>query len=152
METLLHRIASMITVDGPPSAMTQVLDRTLTWFTRRSLVVVVTDEARPTLEAEQTLKRLRARHEIMVVQIADALPTDFGDEVVADVDSPIRLPRYLRGRRDVAAEARRVADTRQREVADLLRRHRVPSVVVRGQDDVVDALADLLARSRRAGS
>ncbi|PFG21061.1 DUF58 domain-containing protein [Serinibacter salmoneus] len=152
MEALLHRIAGMITLDAPPSAMTHVLDLTLTWFTRRSLVVVVTDEARPTREAEQTIKRLRARHELMVVQIADALPTDFAGEVVADVDSPVRLPRFLRGRQDVATEARRVADTRQREVTDMLRRHRVPSVVVRGEDDVVDALAEVLARSRRAGS
>ncbi|ROR96506.1 uncharacterized protein DUF58 [Salana multivorans] len=150
MEMLLQRINGMLALDGPPSNVTHVLDRVLTWFTRRSLVVVVTDEVRPPLESEQTIKRLRTRHELMVIQVADALPTDFGSQPVEDVESPLGLPEFFRARRDMAAEARDAVARRRSDVAAMLRRYNVPTVTVGSEAEVVDGLADLLARSRRA--
>ena len=150
METLLRRIDTMLSLDAPPSNLTHVLDRVLTWFTRRSLVVVVTDEVRPPLEAEQTIKRLRTRHELLVIQVADALPTDFGTDPVEDVENPLGLPEFFRARGDMAAEARDAVARRRSDVAAMLRRYNVPTVTVTSEHDVVDRLADLLARSRRA--
>lgn len=150
MEMLLARIAGTLSLDGPPSNVTHVLDRVLTWFTRRSLVVVVTDEVRPPLEAEQTIKRLRTRHELMVIQVSDALPTDFGSEPVEDVETPLGLPEFFRARKDMAAEARDAVARRRSDVAAMLRRYNVPTVTVGSESEVVDGLADLLARSRRA--
>ena len=82
IETLLRRAESMLSLDAPPSDLNRVLDRVLTWFNRRSLVVLITDEARPGAEHELALKRLRTRHEVMVVQVGDAVPTMFGDQRV----------------------------------------------------------------------
>ncbi|HCX86081.1 MAG TPA: DUF58 domain-containing protein [Micrococcales bacterium] len=150
MEMLLRRIDTMLSLDAPPSNITHVLDRVLTWFTRRSLVVVVTDEVRPPLEAELTIKRLRTRHELLVIQVADALPTDFGTDPVEDVETPLGLPEFLRARGDMAAEARDAVARRRSDVAAMLRRYNVPTVTVASESDAVDRLADLLARSRRA--
>ncbi|TNU75034.1 DUF58 domain-containing protein [Miniimonas arenae] len=150
MEMLLRRIDTMLSLEAPPSNITHVLDRVLTWFTRRSLVVVVTDEVRPPLEAELTIKRLRTRHELLVIQVADALPTDFGTDPVEDVETPLGLPEFLRARGDMAAEARDAVARRRSDVAAMLRRYNVPTVTVASESDAVDRLADLLARSRRA--
>lgn len=151
MEMLLRRIDAMFALDAPTSNITHVLDRVLTWFTRRSLVVVITDEVRPPLESEQTIKRLRTRHELMVIQVADALPTSFGDEAVEDVDSPLGIPEFLRARSDLAAEARDAVARRRSDVSAMLRRYGVQSVTVTSEADAVDRLMDLLRRSRRAG-
>lgn len=150
METLLRRISTMLSLQAPPSNLSHVLDRVLTWFTRRSLVVVVTDEVRPPLESELTIKRLRTRHEVMVIQVADALPTAFGTDPVEDVETPLGLPEYFRARGDLEAEARDAVARRRSDVAAMLRRYNVPTVTVGSETDVVDKLADLLARSRRA--
>ncbi|PWD50952.1 DUF58 domain-containing protein [Serinibacter arcticus] len=151
MEMLLRRIDTMFSLDAPTSNITHVLDRVLTWFTRRSLVVVITDEVRPPLESEQTIKRLRTRHELMVIQIADALPTAFGDEAVEDVDAPLGIPEFLRARSDMATEARDAVARRRSDVAAMLRRYGVQTVTVESEVDAVDRLMDLLRRSRRAG-
>ncbi|ACQ82199.1 protein of unknown function DUF58 [Beutenbergia cavernae DSM 12333] len=151
MEMLLRRIDAMLELAAPPSNIGHVLDRVLTWFSRRSLVVVITDEARPGLENELALKRLRTRHEVMIIQIADALPTDFGDEAVDDVDVPLDVPEFLRARKDLAAEARDLAERRRADVAAMLRRHGVQAVTVRTEEDLVNSLIRLLRRQKRAG-
>lgn len=150
MEMLLRRIDTMLSLDAPASNVGVVLDRVLTWFTRRSLVVVITDEVRPGLECEQTIKRLRTRHELLVIQVADALPTDFGNEAVEDVDVPLGIPEFLRARKDMAVEARDAVSRRRSDVAAMLRRYGVTAVTVTGENDVVDKLMDLLRRSKRA--
>ena len=150
METLLRRVDAMLTLDAPTSNITHVLDRVLTWFTRRSLVVVITDEVRPPLESEQTIKRLRTRHELLVIQVADALPTDFGDEVVEDVETPLGIPEFLRARGDMATEAREAVARRRSDVSAMLRRYGVQTVTVSSEHDAVDNLMELLRRSRRA--
>ncbi len=150
MEMLLRRIDTMLSLEAPASNVGVVLDRVLTWFTRRSLVVVITDEVRPGLECEQTIKRLRTRHELLVIQVADALPTDFGNEAVEDVDVPLGIPEFLRARKDMAVEARDAVSRRRIDVAAMLRRYGVTAVTVTGENDVVDKLMDLLRRSKRA--
>lgn len=64
MELLLRRLEAMFSLDAPKGDLSRLLNRTLTWFTRRSLVVIITDEARPRPEHENAIKRLRTRHEL----------------------------------------------------------------------------------------
>ncbi|UNX54694.1 DUF58 domain-containing protein [Georgenia sp. TF02-10] len=149
LETLLRTLERALALPAPPSDLGRVLDRVLTWSTRRCLVVVITDDARPEPAHEDALRRLRARHEVMVVAVADALPTAPGIGPTADVDGPV-LPAYLRADPDLHAEARAAAADRTARVRAMLRRRGVEQVSVAGTDDVVDALVDLLRRQRRA--
>ena len=149
MEMLLRRYESMLDLQAPPSDLQRVLDRVLTWFPRRSLVVVVTDEARPEPNHELALKRLRTRHEVMVIRVGDALPTDDADRVVEDVDVELDIPEFLRSRADLAAEARQVAERRRLDVEAMLRRQGVQGVVADSEDELVDQLIDLLRRQKR---
>lgn len=150
MEMLLRRVDQMLSLGAPPSRLGHVLERVLTWFTRRSLVVIITDEARPGLEDELVLKRLRARHEVMVIQVADALPGDLGGEAFDDVDSPLHVPEFLRANKTVADEARSAVEQRRADVAAMLRRHGIGAVTAHTEEAVVDALMDLLRKQKRA--
>lgn len=149
MEMLLRRAEDMLTLDSPASNLNRVMDRVLTWFNRRSLVVLITDEARPRPEHEMALKRLRTRHEVMVVQVGDAVPTSFAGAPIDDVDTHLEIPEYLRSDKHLAAEARSVAERRRQDIQDLLRRQDVQGVVADSEDAFVDGLIDLLRRQRR---
>ncbi|MPV38884.1 DUF58 domain-containing protein [Georgenia subflava] len=150
LETLLRTLERDLVLDAPPSDLGRVLDRVLTWFTRRALVVLITDEARPGPEHEDALRRLRTRHEVMVIAVADALPTVAGIGPTADVDSAAPLPAFLRDDDALHAEALAAVEGRRSEVRAMLRRRGIEQVTVTSEDDVVDRLIDLLRRQRRA--
>lgn len=140
----------------PPSDLARLLDRALHAFGRRSLMVVVTDEARPAPEHEPLLRRLRVRHELMVLAVADrspfAGPGGFGSTAssVADVDGGVALPPFLAGAAHLAREAQREVERRRAEVAAVLRRQQVEVAVVEGTDAVVHRFVELLGRQKRA--
>jgi uncharacterized protein (DUF58 family) len=149
MELLLRLLERDLTLAAPASDLGRVLDRTFSWLVRRSLVVVITDEARPGPEHEDALRRLRTRHEVMVIAVADTVPTDVAGADVADVDGGAPLPAFLRADRRLATEARAAAERRRSEVRAMLRRRGIEHVVAASSDDVVDALIDLFRRQRR---
>ncbi|MFV0254051.1 MAG: DUF58 domain-containing protein [Beutenbergiaceae bacterium] len=149
MEMLLQRTENMFELQAPHSDLNRVLDRILTWFTRRSLVVVITDEARPEPEHEMALKRLRTRHEVMVIQIGDRLPTDDPREVIDDVDTHLDIPEFLRSRRDLVAEATDYATRRRQDATALLRRRGIEAVAANDDDQLINALIDILRRQKR---
>ncbi|MGO3485359.1 MAG: DUF58 domain-containing protein, partial [Cellulosimicrobium funkei] len=150
LEVLLRTVEGLWRPDAPGSDLSRPLDRAQTAFRRRSLVVVVTDEARPAAEHEQLLRSLRVRHEVMVVQVADLSPVGAGTGEVADVDGTLRLPPFLRGRAALAAPAAEALAARRSEVAERLRALQVEGVLVEGSDDVLQRFVELLGRQKRA--
>jgi len=155
LEVLLRTVEELWRPDAPPSDLARPLDRALTAFRRRSLVVVVTDEARPAPEHDQLLRSLRVRHEVMVVRVADLSPVAVGGPAsahreVEDVDGALRLPPFLRGRVALADAAAAAVAQRRAEVAERLRRIEVESVLVERSDDVVPRFVELLGRQKRA--
>lgn len=112
-------------------------------------MVLLTDEARPGPEHEDALRRLRTRHEVMVVHVADLLAAGAGPQVTADVDTGRTLPAFLRADARLANEAAMAATARRDEVQALLRRRGIEGVTMTGTDAVVDQLIDLLRRQRR---
>ncbi|MFJ2517978.1 DUF58 domain-containing protein [Cellulosimicrobium cellulans] len=155
LEVLLRTVEDLWRPDAPASDLSRPLDRARSAFRRRSLVVVVTDEARPGSEHEQLLRSLRVRHEVMVVQVADLSPVGAGTGPhatgeVADVDGTLRLPAFLRGRPALAEPAAQALAARRAEVAERLRTLQVEGVLVEGSDDVVQRFVELLGRQKRA--
>lgn len=149
LELLLRRLELDLSREAPPSDLSRVLDRILTSVNRRTLVVLVTDEARPGLDDEDALRRLRTRHDIMVISIADAMPTTPGFGPVADVDDDLLLPPFLQRDRRLHAAATVAVANRKKAIRDMLRRRGIEHVVATSSDDVVDALIDLFRRQRR---
>lgn len=159
LEVLLRTVEDLWRPDAPASDLTRPLDRAQSAFRRRSLVVLVTDEARPAVEHEQLLRSLRVRHELMVVRVADLSPVGVGvgaggrtgtAREIADVDGTLRLPPFLRGRAALARSAAEVAAARREQVAERLHRLQVEGVVAEGSDDVVQRFVELLGRQKRA--
>lgn len=177
LEVLLRRLQRAFDPDAPAGDLARLLDRVLRSTARRSLVVVVTDEARPGAADEQSLRRLRTRHEVMVVQVADAdlfaaglgaapgtlaggsAAVERGRPVVApprgrtvrDVVSGWSLPPFLRGRAAVREAVAAARAARHAEVVARTRRLGVTTVTVESTHDVLDEMVALLGRSRRAG-
>jgi uncharacterized protein (DUF58 family) len=153
MESLLRRVESMITVQGPRSDVTRILQRaSVLLAARRTVVVLVTDEARPEPESARILKILRARHEVLVIRVADASPAEVLGGPVEDVEVPLDLPRYLWGRGDIATEAAHYQATRRGTVNQTLASCGIDSILVENRADVIDKLSRLLARRPRARS
>lgn len=163
LELMLRTVEKQLSVDAPASDLNRALDRALNAFQRRSLMVVVTDEARPGPEHERLLRRLRVRHEVMVVAVADLSPVGVATVgitagpaahralgAVADVDGTLDLPPFLRGRVDVAEGAAQAVRARRESVVALLRTLQVEAVSVTGTDDVVPRFVELLGRAKRA--
>ncbi|GAA4427457.1 DUF58 domain-containing protein [Georgenia halophila] len=149
MELLLRMVERAFSVDSPPSDLGRLLDRARTLFSRRSLIVIITDEARPAPEHEHALRRLRTRHEIMVISVADALPTTPGIGPTADIDTGADLPAFLRDDKALHAEAVAAVEARKSEVLAMLRRRGIQAVTVTSEDDLIDQLIDLLGRQHR---
>ncbi|MCB7134981.1 DUF58 domain-containing protein [Cellulosimicrobium marinum] len=155
LEVLLRTVEGRWRPDAPASDLARPLDRARSAFRRRSLVVVVTDEARPAAEHETLLRSLRARHEVMAVRVADASPVAVRGPAAAhrdvrDVDGSLRLPPFLRGRAALADAAAGAVARRRAEVEDRLRRVAVESVLVEGTTDVLPRFVELLGRQKRA--
>ncbi|MBD5785818.1 DUF58 domain-containing protein [Cellulosimicrobium terreum] len=150
LEVLLRTVERQWRPDAPASDLARPLARASDAFRRRSLVVVVTDEARPGAEHEQLLRSIRVRHEVMVVHVADLSPLAAHGTTVADVDGTLDLPPFLRGRAALAEASVDASGARRAEVADRLRRLQVQGVVVTGTQDVVPRFVELLGRQKRA--
>src|SRR5690606_11205698 len=67
IETLLRKLDGLYAIGAPSNDYLRVLERANSVFRRRSLLVLLTDEARPGPEHAEEIKKLRSRHEILAV-------------------------------------------------------------------------------------
>lgn len=176
LEVLVRQLARTFDPAAPPGDLPRLLDRAMRQTVQRSLVVVVTDEARPDEAERAALARLRTRHAVLVVQVADAdafaldvaggppgrlvgsssarergRPTRVLRGTVTDADSGAVVPGLLRGRRRAAEAAHRARVARHDRTVATMTALGIPSVVVEGTHDALDEFVALLERQRRAG-
>lgn len=148
-ELILRRIAEDIDLASPSSDVARLLDRVLTSTRRRSLVVLVTDGTNPAPTHEDLVKRLRVRHEMIVMSVSDADPTSLprGTDVI-DVDAG-PLPDFVTADAELAAQAREAITQRKGQVSQMLWRRGVTQVGVDAVADVPRALVRALERGSR---
>ena len=147
LELLLRRLEEAYTAPPRPGDLDRLVERVLTLFPRRALVVLLTDEERPGPEHVGALRLLRTRHEVLVLAVADADPTA---QASRDVEDGRSWPAYLRGHAEVTRAVTAERAGRRARAAQLLRDEQVRGVVVRGTDDALVQLIDVLGRRRRA--
>ncbi|WP_075891071.1 DUF58 domain-containing protein [Actinomyces provencensis] len=148
-ELILRKIAEDIDLASPSSDVARLLDRVLTSTRRRSLVVLVTDGTNPAPAHEDVVKRLRVRHEMIVMSVSDADPTSLprGTDVI-DVDAG-PLPDFVTADAELAAQAREAIAQRKGQVSQMLWRRGVTQVGVDAVADVPRALVRALERGSR---
>ncbi|WP_435298781.1 DUF58 domain-containing protein [Timonella sp. A28] len=141
LEVMLTSLDAMFDVQAPGSQLSSVLDRALTSIQRRSLLVLLTDEARPAKEHEDALRKLKVKHEVMVLQVSDASPfvgLRLGSGAdVRDVDRPFDLPRFFGNAPKLRQQASQYVEQHRQETADILQRNGIVNVVVDSEDHAI---------------
>ena len=148
-ETVMRRISEDITLLSPRSDVPRLLRRALTTTRRRSLVVIISDQTQPTptKEADDIIKSLSVRHQVIQVSVADMNPADIDqDKTVIDVNEG-PLPDFLRRDEQLAREASMVVEQRRAAVAHMLDMRGVIQVSVGSSEEVPRALLRALQRS-----
>lgn len=151
IELILRRLEEDIDLRSPSSDLETLLARVQAATYRRSLIVLVTDEThpQPTPRVRELLKRLSVRHRLLIMQVADADPTQLpaGTRIV-DVDAG-PLPDFLLGDSQIAAEAAARADQSRTAVRQFLEIPGITRVSVSSSDQLVRTLLSALERESR---
>lgn len=152
-EMLLRSYYYGITPENPPSDLALLLHRAFSLLSRKSLVVVFTDAAHPSLDDTSILRRLTTRHEVIFVTVTDADATDptFFERSVREIGEAIELPEFVRRKAELHDAFGQLIGAQRAEAAATLRRLRIESVPISREDDVVTQMTALLRRKRHAG-
>ncbi|WP_344818532.1 DUF58 domain-containing protein [Microbacterium soli] len=168
LEQALRTLRGTIDASTAPSDRDAVLAWTARHVPRRSIVVIVTDEAPLTADTDRLLRRLRVQHDVLWLTVRDAriVPAERSagafDRLVdpspprtapvrrRDVDSGWSVPDFVYGDTGVMAElaAQEAADTARRH--QVLRRHEITHAEFDGQDAAVPTLLTMLNRRSHA--
>lgn len=149
VERQLEEAKALADADDPPhSDLNKLMDRMLTLFPRRSLMVLVTDGARPADEHVKLLSQLRVQHKVMVISVTDALPVA-GTDSTRDIQTRHALPKFLMNRPELVAAAKQAELARQHAVTARLRPLDVLHDFVGSSDEVLTVFLNMLGRSSR---
>lgn len=153
LELLLRTIQLRTEREGGQNASAFLLRQTSRLLRQPTLVLLVTDEAHPTLDDEQALRRITSRHELIVLRIQDADPLGRGrlGQQVHDVGVDRDLLDYVRTDRAAAKEVDAFRARRQEAISAMLERVGADHVLTAGESTVVDDLVHLLQRRSRRG-
>ena len=136
--------------DGSTTDLDAMLRLAATTVRRRSLVFVISDFIGD-VDWEATLTRLGHRHEVVTIRVVDPMELDLpdlglvlledaetGEQLLADTSDPL-FQRRLRAE----------VDAREFAVNSAMRRAGVTSHLISTDQDLVEALVDMVRRSKR---
>lgn len=153
LESLLRVVQDQARLEGPPSDHPMLVQQVARTLRRRSIVVIVGDDAEPDPEMDETLRQLRVRHEVLWITVGDLdlMRGDGSGRTIFDVDGAGPVPGILRGSRRLARKYAEITERRIRAQAVYFRSAAVSHTRVGSIAEVVPALLTLLRRRRRAG-
>lgn len=149
LELLLRTAQQATTTAAAPASSAWLLERAFRVTTRPTLMTIITDEAHPTVEDFTLLRRLKTRHDLIVIRIADADPLQGAalEHDVVDVDSPREIASMARTSRKVARDVAAYRQARRDGIEEMLDRLHISHMLTQGESTVVDDMIALL-RSR----
>lgn len=149
LEFLLNRAGAAYDEASASSDVAGLLERVMTLTRQRTLIVLVTDEAWPQPPDVDILRKVRSRHELLVVRVADMPMTADGKSRMVDIGEGVVLPAFARQDPELAhmlGQQRAAAIEGSRR---LLRAHDIKQTVVSSSDEVVPVLVETLRRGVR---
>lgn len=150
LEMGLRKIHTASQPDAAPNSRDMLLDHIVRTVSRRTILVIVTDEAPVTAETDRLLRRLQVQHDTLWVTVRDADP--LGQTAVADIDTRWRVPDFLSGDDELTDELA-AADDRETEARRaLLTRLAITNTELSGIEDAVPQLLRMLDRRSRVRS
>ncbi|MDR2372561.1 MAG: DUF58 domain-containing protein [Bifidobacteriaceae bacterium] len=152
VEHVLRRLSDS-TADplGPRSDLAAVLDLAVRARLPHGIGVLITDDAELGAAGERSLTLLHARHQIMVVRIADMSPAASAALGPFDVETGLRLPDEVRWHPRLRGQAAAVVSLREQAIERALGRRGIAHGRVTGQRDLVETLIGVLERHRHGG-
>lgn len=153
LEHALRTVRGAIDETAAPNDRDALLRYTARNISKRTIVVLVTDEAPMTADTERLLRRLKVQHDVLWMTVRDAdpvAPEHAGTSHRRDVDTGWGIPEFVHGDAEVMAElaALEAADTAHRD--DVLRRLEITHAEFGGQDAAVPTLLAMLNRRSHA--
>lgn len=146
LERILVRIQQRATLEAAPSDLGRQLDFVARTIRRRSMLVVIADDAVLGEREQRLLRRLHAQHEILWLTIGDAdlMLSEYADRDMYDVADRQELPEYIR--HDVALREEFEAVSRDRTMAsaELLETMGISNGRITAEAEVVAGLFRLI--------
>lgn len=152
LERILVDVQSRCSADGAAPDLQACLDAAIRTVRRQTIMLVLADDVDLDEQNLESLKRLRAQHEVLFISVADLNPTDpsLGDRAVVSQDTGSRLPAFLRYDAALRAELAQADADRLRRRTKALDRLGIASEHVTSEADVVPSIFALLERHRHA--
>ena len=149
LELMLRTAQQAATTAAPAADSSWLLERAFRVTTHSTLMTIITDEAHPTVEDFTLLRRLKTRHDLMVIRIADADPLQGSalDHDVVDVGAPREIAAMARTARRGAHDVAAYRQARRDGIDEMLDRLHISHMLTQGESTVVDDMIALL-RSR----
>ncbi len=149
LEYVLRRAQARLNEGRGSSRVSALLEYVLRTTRERSLVILVTDQFWPQPGDDVALRRVRTRHELLVVRVADMPLTQENVDDMVEIDGDIPLPAYVR--EDDVFRQELMIDRQMWEEcsAMVLRAHEVLHAPVSSSADVLPAIVGLLRRQHR---
>ena len=149
LDFILDRAEHALAGAEAPSDVSAVIEFFLHTRRERSLVLLVTDQLWPGPADERLLRRIRERHELLVVRIADMPPTEKGVEAMAEISGNVFLPEYVRDDEVLRKEIEHRRREREEAASALLARYKVLNAPVASSADVLPVIVRLLRGQHR---
>lgn len=150
LDFLLDRTEHAFEQAQAETNVTAVVDYLLKTTRERSLVILVTDQFWPAPAEEFTLRRIRERHELMVVRIEDMPLTAEGIAAMADIEENLFLPEYVREDVELQREVQAERAMREWGASELLARYGVLNASLASSADILPVVVGLLKRQHHA--
>ena len=131
------------------SAVSEMLEEVLRIPQPRALLLVITDEYWPDRPDGQTLRRIRTKHEMLVMRVADMPVAQEGVHHMVDALDGSEIPAFLREDRFLRHDLERDRYQAHEFARGILRSTGIRHVTVSAAEQVPGALIELL-RKRRA--
>lgn len=154
VENVLRRMDAA-SLDSGSSDLCARLEHAASHIRSRTLLVVVADEVTADERLAKVLRRLNAQHEILWVEIADAVLAGPGAVHSAagtgtDVDGLGQVLLLLAKEPELARHYAQAAVERARALAELLKSNGIATTSIGAADHVMNQVFALLERHRRA--
>ena len=152
IENFLAKYDKAMTLDAERADMNGLLNHIKKSYRERLFLIIITDEAGAAGISLALVRKLKVRHEIMLVMIADSEVTNekLSSDVVRDVVNDKKVPKYIRNNKKLKQAEREYRKKMREDVAKEYGRIGIRSCVLTGVDGAIPGIFRMLEEQKHA--
>ena len=124
-----------------------LVDYAMKYIKRRMIIFIITDIDGMVNLSEQTLKKISLKHDVMIVNISDALMTGIN---AFDIEQENYIPEYLLEDERLKKAEIEVKNQVYESVKEKLKKYNIMTTTINKQEDIVKDVYKLLERRKNA--